>query len=197
MKPEPRSIRPKSYKEALGLPQALDKTESPYAGTLNSTPMRVARGGRTAEAVAVGASVVKVISPLVGPAAKAGDGAQAQASPKPASPTPSVVLVDSDPSPTDGWQVAKRPRRPARRVRVGDHDGAREPSPPPRSQKKRPSKARLSPSPSRLEESRGGVNPAESQEAGSAKPREAGAAPTQPGSGVSSPKVLAPPSMAF
>ena len=58
MIPEPRSTKPKSYKEALTLPKTPEKTESPYDGTLNSTPMRIARGGRSAEAVAVGVPCV-------------------------------------------------------------------------------------------------------------------------------------------
>ena len=91
MIPEPRSTKLKSYAEVLGLPKTPEKPESPNDGTLNSTPMRVARGGSSAEAVAVGASVAKVTSPLVEPAAKAGGGARARSSSKPAPPAHSVV----------------------------------------------------------------------------------------------------------
>ena len=142
MKPEPRSSRPKSYRDAAaaGLPKAPttpQKAESPYDGTLNSTPMRIARGGRSAEAVAVGTPVAKVTSPLVEPAAKAGGGVRTHANAGPASPAPSSMLDSSDSSQSDGWQVAKRQRRSVRRADDGNHDGTREPSPPPRSHKKK------------------------------------------------------------
>ena len=141
-----RRTKPATYAAALSTPVVWTpktpktpevQAESPYQGTLNSTPMRVARGGSSAEAVAVGAPVAKVTSPLVEPAAKAGGGARARSSSKPAPPAPSVVLISSDSSQSDGWQVPKRPRRSAHPAGDGDHDGTREPSPPSRSQNKK------------------------------------------------------------
>ena len=114
--------------------------------------MRIARGESSAEAVAVGASVAKVTRPLDEPAAKAGGGVRARSSSKPVLPAPSIVLVSSDSSQTDGWQVPKHPRRSTRHAGDGDHDGTREPSPPSRSQKKKLAKACSSPSPPPPEE---------------------------------------------
>jgi len=182
MIPETRSIKSKSYAEVVGLPKTPEKQKSPNDGTLNSTPMRIARGGSSAEAVAVGALVARVTSPLVEPAAKAGGGARARSSSKPAPPAPSVVLISSDSSQSDGWQAPKRPRRSARHASNGGHDGTREPSPPSRSQKKKLAKARSSPSPPPREEVHEGAGPAQAKDA--KRTAEADAAPAQlnPGS---------------
>jgi len=171
MIPEPRSTKPKSYKEALTLPKTPERTKSPYDGTLNSTPMRVARGGSSAVAVAVGAPVAKVTSPLAGPVTKGG-----RASAKLISPAPTIVPVSSDSSQSDGWQVAKRQRRSTRRTGDDGLDGTREPSPPPRSPKRKQAKARPFSFPSPLEEGNEDAEPVRSQDVEPAEPRESDAA---------------------
>ena len=138
-----RRTKPATYAAALSTPVVWTpktpktpevQAESPYHGTLNSTPMRVARGGSSAEAAAVGAPAAVEASPLVKqPLARAGGGSKA------VKPADSVVLVSSDSSQSDGWQtVVRRSKRVAER---DGNDGNREPSPPAPSQKKKRGKA--------------------------------------------------------